>query len=54
MIDNCFKVEGEANDELEQATIENLIDEEWVENFEKRITEEMNNVVNTLTLDIGA
>ena len=54
MIDNCFRVEGEANDELEQATIENLIDEEWVENFERRITEEMNNVVNTLTLDIGA
>lgn len=53
MINKCFQVEGAANEELEKATIENLLDEEWVNAFEENIQAEMDKIENTIQINFA-
>ena len=53
MINQCFAIEGTANTQLEAATIENLLDETWVTNFENTVQTQMDAVSNTITVDFN-
>ena len=46
MINACFAKEGTFNEELKEATIEELIDETWVEDFKNRAQTAMDEVEN--------
>lgn len=46
MINACFAKEGTFNEELKEATIEQLIDETWVEDFKNRAQTAMDEVEN--------
>lgn len=51
MINACFVVEGQFNEQLKLATIENLIDPEWCDTFIANAKAAMDEVVNTLTVE---
>ena len=51
MINACFEVEGQFNLQLGQATVENLIDEAWVEAFEAQVQGAMDQIVNHITVN---
>lgn len=51
MINECFKIEGAANEALNSASEDDLLNDEWVENFKAEVQAKMNEVVNTLTID---
>lgn len=53
MINACFQIEGQANTQLEQASIENLLDEQWVNEFENNVQTLMDAVPNTITIDFA-
>lgn len=53
MINQCFGVEGVANEQLKMATVENLIDEQWVEAFEQSVQAEMDKITNKITIALG-
>lgn len=50
MINSCFEIEGQANAELEKATTEQLIDDEWVKTFEETIKNNIDAVDNKITI----
>lgn len=50
MINQCFAIEGVATQQLATATVEQLINEEWVAAFEAQVQAEMDTVVNEITL----
>lgn len=54
MINSCFEVEGAANVQLEAATTEQLIDEEWVAAFEAQVQAAMDKIENHLTVEFAA
>jgi len=49
MIDACFSVEGKYNVQLQQATVAQLNDEEWVESFIESAQEAMDAVNNHMS-----
>ena len=51
MINETFAVEGQANTTLYTATVEQLNDEEWRNNFLTEVQTEMDKVNNKLTVD---
>lgn len=53
MMDEAFKVEGEANTALSTATVEQLNNKEWRNNFITEIQTEMDKVNNKLTVEFG-
>lgn len=53
MINACFEIEGQANAQLEEATQENLLDEQWVSNFENNVQTLMDQVPNTITINFS-
>lgn len=50
MINECFAIEGTADAQLDQATVEQLIDAEWVEAFEAQVQTAMDAVNNHVTV----
>lgn len=50
MINKCFAVEGQANETLKAATVENLIDSEWVENYTAQVQAAMDAINNHITV----
>lgn len=50
MINECFAIEGTADAQLDQATVEQLIDAEWVEAFEAQVQTAMDAVNNHITV----
>lgn len=50
MINQCFAVEGQANEQLKLATVENLISEEWVTAFTAQVQTAMDAVDNHITV----
>lgn len=50
MINECFAVEGQANENLQNATIEQLNDEVWRNDFINGVQAEMDKVNNKLTV----
>lgn len=50
MINECFKVEGIFNEKLQEATTEQLNNEEWRKNFITEVQTEMDKVNNKLTV----
>ena len=53
MINQCFIVEGAANQQLEQATVEQLINPEWVAAFEAQVQAAMDQVDNHLVVQFA-
>lgn len=53
MINKCFAIEGKANEQLRVATVEQLVNDEWVENFIKAVQTEIDNVENTITVEFA-
>ena len=53
MINACFQVEGTFNEQLKTATVEELIDETWVETFKAQVKTAMEEVPNTMTVDLA-
>lgn len=53
MINQCFIVEGGANEQLAQATVAQLIDSDWVAAFEAQIQAAMDEVDNHLTVQFA-
>jgi hypothetical protein len=53
MIDKCFKVEANFNADLAQATQDDLLSAEWVQEFIENATSAMEAVVNTLTVELA-
>jgi hypothetical protein len=54
MINECFKVEGEYNTDLAQATQDDLLSDSWIQEFIENATNAMEEVVNTLTVELTA
>lgn len=54
MINACFEVEGAANVQLEAATTEDLINEEWVTAFEQTVQAEMDKINNKIEIQFAA
>lgn len=54
MINACFQVEGTFNEQLKKATVEQLIDDNWVQQFEEQATIAMKAVPNTLTVELAS
>ena len=54
MINACFEVEGAANVQLEAATTEDLINEEWVTAFEQTVQAEMDKINNKIEIEFVA
>lgn len=54
MITSCFKVEANYNAQLSQATVENLLDNEWVETFLLNAQADMDEVDNTVEIEFTA
>ena len=50
MINKCFVVEGQANEQLKAAKTEQLIDSEWVEKFTAQVQAAMNEINNHITV----
>lgn len=50
MINECFTIEGKYNELLKSATVENLLNTEWVEKFVQDIETEMGTVENNVTV----
>lgn len=50
MINQCFAVEGQANTQLQAATVENLIDETWVNNFKSTVQTAMDEINSDMTV----
>lgn len=50
MINDCFQIEGECNEKLKVATVENLVDAEWVKAFEEEVKAAMDAVNNKITI----
>lgn len=53
MINKCFAIEGKANEQLRTATVEQLVNTEWVDNFIKTVQTEVNNVDNTIAIEFA-
>jgi hypothetical protein len=53
MINECFKVEGEYNQDLAQATQDDLLSEEWIQEFIENATSAVEAVVNVLTVELA-
>jgi hypothetical protein len=53
MIDKCFKVEADFNTDLAQATQDDLLSDSWVQEFIENATSAMEEVVNTLTVELA-
>lgn len=53
MINECFKIEGAANEALNAASEDDLLNSEWVESFKNDVQTKMNAVVNTLSIDFN-
>lgn len=53
MINACFKVEGDFNVELKAATVEQLIDPEFVDDFITRAQTAMDAISNNITIAFG-
>ena len=53
MINACFQVEGTYNEQLKVATVENLIDTDWVDNFKAQVKAAMEKVPNTMTVELA-
>ena len=53
MINQCFAIEGQANTQLAAATVANLIDEEWVAEFEQNVQTQMDTVNNKITIQFA-
>lgn len=53
MINACFQVEGTFNEQLKVATVENLINTDWVDNFKAQVKAAMEKVPNTLTVELA-
>lgn len=54
MINACFEVEGAANVQLEAATVEDLINDEWVTTFETQVQAAMDKIENNITIEFAA
>jgi hypothetical protein len=52
MINECFKVEGEYNTDLAQATQDDLLSDSWIQEFIENATSAMETVVNTITVEL--
>jgi hypothetical protein len=52
MINECFKVEGEYNQDLAQATQDDLLSDSWIQEFIENATSAMETVVNTITVEL--
>lgn len=50
MMNECFKIESTANEALSAATEDDLLNADWIENFKTNVQTQMDNVVNTLTI----
>ena len=53
MINSCFEIEGQANVQLQSATTEQLINEEWVAAFEAQVQSAMDEVDNHITVNFS-
>ena len=53
MIDNCFKVEGEFLQQLEEATVENLVSEEWVNIFTENAQNAFDAINNNMEVNLA-
>lgn len=53
MINQCFLIEGTANTQLEEATTEQLNNEEWVIAFEEQVQTAMDAVNNNITINFS-
>jgi hypothetical protein len=53
MINQCFAVEGAANAQLQQATVANLIDEEWCTAFVANAQTAMDAISHDMTVNLG-
>ena len=53
MINSCFEIEGQANVQLQAATTEQLINEEWVAAFEAQVQSAMDEVDNHITVNFS-
>lgn len=53
MINQCFGVEGAANEQLRAATVAQLIDNEWVEAFVNGVQTAMDNINNRIEVQLG-
>ena len=53
MINQCFAVEGAANTQLQQATVANLIDEEWCTAFVANAQTAMDAISHDMTVNLG-
>ena len=53
MINSCFEIEGAANVQLQAATTEQLINEEWVAAFEAQVQSAMDEVDNNITVNFS-
>lgn len=53
MINQCFAVEGAANDQLRQATVEQLINDTWVTNFVAQVQAAMDAISHDMTVALG-
>lgn len=51
MIDNSFWVEGSYLAQLENATVENLVSDEWIETFTQNAQKAFNDIENHLTVE---
>ena len=54
MINQCFIVEGTFNEELKKATVAQLLDSEWVENFKSRAQAQMDAVNHDLVVQFAS
>ena len=50
MIDACFAIEGQYTQELQKATVDQLVDEDWVKKFLQQCKDAINTVENTITI----
>lgn len=50
MINQCFAVEGQANTQLQAATVENLIDDEWVNTFKATVQTAMDAINSDMSV----
>lgn len=53
MINDCFAVEGQYNEKLKEATIEQLNDVEWCEKFIEQVQSTMDEINNKMTVGFG-
>lgn len=53
MINDCFAVEGQYNERLKEATIEQLNDVEWCEKFIEQVQSTMDEINNKMAVGFG-